>query len=76
MEENVKPRTLAYLRSAPEPEYAAEVCIMDKGGYYTVICMTDEALINMAATATKLIAERRFFKGKLDNEQDGTSAKE
>jgi hypothetical protein len=49
---------------------------MDKDGYYTVICMTDQALINMAATATKLIAERRFFKGKLDNEQDGTSTTE
>jgi hypothetical protein len=72
----IEPRTLAYLRSAPEPEFAAEICVMDKDGYYTVICMTDEALINMAATATKLIAERRFFKGKLDNEQDGTSTTE
>jgi len=72
----IEPRTLAYLRSAPEPEYAAEICVMDKDGYYTVICMTDQALINMAATATKLIAERRFFKGKLDNGQDGTSTTE
>lgn len=72
----IEPRTLAYLRSAPEPEYAAEICVMDKDGYYTVICMTDQALINMAATATKLLAERRFFKGELDNEQDGTSTTE
>jgi len=35
---------------------------MDKDGYYTVICMSDQALVNMAATATKLIAERKFFK--------------
>lgn len=72
----IEPRTLAYLRSAPEPEFAAEICVMDKDGYYTVICMTDQALINMAAKATELLAQRRFFKGKLDNEQDGTSTTE
>lgn len=72
----IEPRTLAYLRSAPEPEYAAEICVMDKDGYYTVICMTDQALINMAAKATELLAQRRFFKGELDNEQDGTSTTE
>ncbi len=60
--EEIEPRTLAYLRAAPEPEFAAEMCVMDKDGYYTVICMSDQALVNMAATATKLIAERKFFK--------------
>jgi hypothetical protein len=60
--EEIEPRTLAYLRSAPEPEFAAEMCVMDKDGYYTVICMSDQALVNMAAAATRLIAERKFFK--------------
>jgi len=66
MEEEIKPRTLAYLRPAPEPEYAAELCVLD-GDYYTVICMSDQALLNMAQKATAIMAERNFFKGE-DNE--------
>jgi hypothetical protein len=66
MEDKIEPRVLAYLRPAPEPEFAAELCVMDKDGYYTVICMSDQALLNMAQKATALMAERNFFKGEDD----------
>lgn len=67
MEDEIEPRVLAYLRPAPEEEFAAELCVMDKQGYYTVICMSDQALLNMAQKATAIMSERNFFKGK-DNE--------
>jgi hypothetical protein len=56
-----EPPVLAYLRPAPEKEMAAELVVKD-GDYYSVIVLSDKALLNMAKTATKLIAERGFFK--------------
>ena len=59
--------TLAYLRPAPEKDMAAELVVKDDN-YYTVIVLSDRALLNMAQTATKLIAERGFF--KLEESED------
>lgn len=52
---------LAYLRPAPEKDMAAELVVKD-GDYYCVVVLSDRGLLNMAQTATKLIAERGFFK--------------
>jgi hypothetical protein len=63
-----EPPTLAYLRPAPEKEMAAELVVKD-GDYYCVIILSDRALLNMAQSATKLIAERGFF--KLEEKENG-----
>lgn len=63
-----EPPVLAYLRPAPEKEMAAELVVKD-GDYYCAIVLSDRALLNMAQTATKLIAERGFF--KLEEKENG-----
>ena len=67
-EENIAPVTLAYLRPTPDKDMGAELVVKDNN-YYTVIVMSDRALLNMAREATKLIAERGFF--KLEETTDG-----
>lgn len=62
-----EPPVLAYLRPAPEKEMAAELVVKD-GDYYTVIVLSDRALLNMCRTAAKLVAERGFF--KLEESED------
>ena len=63
-----EPPVLAYLRPAPEKDMAAELVVKD-GDYYCVTLMSDRALLNMARMATKLIAERGFF--KLEGSENG-----
>ena len=63
-----EPPTLAYLRASVEKGWAAELVVKDKDNYHTVT-MSDRALLNMAREATKLIAERGFF--KLEENEDG-----
>ena len=65
-----EPKTLAYLRPAPEADMAAEVVIKDND-YYVVVALSDRALLNMAREATRLIAQRGFFKLE-ESENDGT----
>ena len=64
-----EPPTLAYLRASAEKDWAAELVVKDKDSYYTVISMSDRALLNMARDATKLVAQRGFF--KLEENEDG-----
>ena len=64
-----EPVTLAYLRASAEKDWAAELVVKDKDSYYTVISMSDRALLNMARDATKLVAQRGFF--KLEESEDG-----
>ena len=64
-----EPPTLAYLRASAEKDWAAELVVKDKDNYYVVIYMSDRALLNMARDATKLVAQRGFF--KLEENEDG-----
>ena len=64
-----EPPTLAYLRASAEKDWAAELVVKDKDNYYVVISMSDRALLNMARDATKLVAQRGFF--KLEENEDG-----
>lgn len=65
-----QPKVLAYLRPSPDKEWGAEMVVKDND-YYSVITMSDRALLNMARMATKLIAERGFFKlEESENESD------
>ena len=64
-----EPVTLAYLRASADKDWAAELVVKDKDNYYTVISMSDRALLNMARDATKLVAQRGFF--KLEESEDG-----
>ena len=64
-----EPVTLAYLRASADKDWAAELVVKDKDNYYTVISMSDRALLNMARDATKLVAQRGFF--KLEEKDNG-----
>jgi hypothetical protein len=64
-----EPVTLAYLRASADKDWAAELVVKDKDNYYTVISMSDRALLNMARDATKLVAQRGFL--KLEENENG-----
>jgi len=65
---NYESPVLAYLRPTADKEMAAEL-VVKHDDYYVVTVMSDRALLNMAREATKLIAERGFF--KLEESENG-----